>query len=79
MEQSYCLIRSKDLQYVDEILVRTLNLCANPVSSSLLDEDADATASYPGAYGYSYMALKMIKDYLDMAQPYDPSLEPTPF
>jgi hypothetical protein len=79
MEQSYCLIRSKDLQYVDEILVRTLNLCANPVSSSLLDEDADATASYPGAYGYSYMALKMIKGYLDMAQTYDPSLEPTPF
>ena len=79
MKQDYCLIRSKDLQYIDEILVRTINLCASPVSITQLDEDADATASYPGAYGYSYMALKVIKDYLDQAQPYDPSLEPTPF
>jgi hypothetical protein len=79
MKQDYCLIRSKDLQYIDEILVRTINLCASPFSITQLDEDADATASYPGAYGYSYQALKMIKDYLDQAQPYDPSLEPTPF
>ena len=79
MNQDYCLIRSKDLQYVDELLVRTINLCASPVSLTELDENADATASYAGAYGYSYQALKIIKDYLDMAQPYDPSVERTPF
>ena len=79
MNQDYCLIRSKDLQLVDEILVRTINLCANPKSYSEYSPEDDATASFPGAYGYSYQALKLIKDYLDMAQPYDPSVERTPF
>ena len=79
MQQSYCVISSFDLERIDEMLVRAINLCANPVSLSELDENADATASYPGAYGYSYMTLKSIKDHIDTAQPFDPSLPWSPF
>ena len=79
MQQSYCVISSFDLERIDEMLVRAINLCANPVSMSELDENADATASYPGAYGYSYMTLKSVKDHIDMARPFDPSLPWTPF
>jgi hypothetical protein len=79
MNQSYCLISSYDLEQIDRMLVRAINLCANPVSISQLDENSDSTASYAGAYGYSYQTLKSIKDHIDTARPFDPSLEPTPF
>ena len=79
MEQRYCVINAFDLERIDEMLVRAINLCANPVPLSELDEHADATASYAGAYGYSYQTLKVIKDHVDAARPFDPSLPWTPF
>jgi hypothetical protein len=79
MDQTYCLISSWDLERIDEMVVRAINLCANPVSLSELDEEHDATASYAGAYGYSYQTLKSIKDHIDTARPYDPSLSDVPF
>ena len=79
MEQSYCLISSYDLEQIDKMVVRALNLCANPVSMSQLDENSEVTASYAGACGYSYQTLKSVKEHIDTARPYDPSLESTPF
>ena len=79
MQQSYCVIPSYDLERIDEMLVRAINLCANPVPLSELDENADATASYSGAYGYSYQTLKSIKEHIDSAKPFDPSLPWSPF
>jgi len=79
MEQSYCLISSFDLERIDEMLVRAINICGSPRSLSELDNNADATASYAGAYGYSYQTLKSIKDHIDMARPFDPSLPWEPF
>ena len=79
MQQDYCVISAFDLERIDDMLVRAINLCANPTSYSELDENADATASYAGAYGYSYQALKSIKDHIDTARPFDPSLPWTPF
>ena len=79
MEQSYCIINSFDLERIDEMLVRAINLCGSPRSLSELDDNADATASYAGAYGYSYQTLKCIKEHIDTAQAFDPSLPWTPF
>jgi hypothetical protein len=79
LNQRYCVINAFDLERIDEMLVRAINLCANPVSLSELDENADATASYSGAYGYSYQTLKSIKDHIDTAKPFDPSLPWSPF
>jgi len=79
MEQSYCLISSYDLEQIDNMVVRAINLCANPLPYSQVDEHSDSTASYPGAYGYTYQTLKSIKDHIDTARPYDPSLPTTPF
>ena len=79
MEQSYCLISSFDLERIDEMLVRAINLCANPRPFSQCSPEDDCTASYPGSYGYSYMTLKSIKEHLDTARPYDPSLSDVPF
>ena len=61
------------------MLVRAINLCSNPLPLSELDDNADSTASYAGAYGYSYQTLKSIKEYIDNAKPYDPSLASVPF
>jgi len=64
---------------IDDMLVRAINLCGSPRPlSELSDEDA-ATSSYAGAYGYSYQTLKAIKDYVDFARPFDPSIPWTPF
>ena len=79
MEQSYCVIPSFDLERIDEMLVRAINLCGNPSPLSELDENADATSSYAGAYGYSYQTLKSIKDHIDTARPFDPSIAWDPF
>ncbi len=79
MNQRYCVINAYDLERIDQMLVRAINLCANPVSMSELDEDADCTASYPGAFGYSYQTLKSIKEHIDTARPFDPSLPWAPF
>ena len=79
MDQSYCLISSWDLERIDEMLVRAINLCGSPLSLSELDDNADATASYAGAYGYSYQTLKSIKEHIDSAKPFDPSVPWSPF
>jgi hypothetical protein len=79
MQQSYCLISSFDLERIDEMLVRAINLCANPRPFSQCSPEDDCTASYPGAFGYSYMTLKSIKEHIDTARPYDPSLSDVPF
>lgn len=79
MEQSYCLISSFDLERIDEMLVRAINICGTPRPFSELDDNADATASYAGAYGYSYQTLKSIKEHIDTARPFDPSLAWAPF
>jgi hypothetical protein len=79
MEQSYCIINSHDLEMIDEMLVRAINLCGSPRSLSECTPEDDSTASYAGAYGYSYQTLKSIKDYIDGARPFDPSLPWTPF
>ena len=80
MEQRYyCLISSWDLEQIDKMIVRAINLCGSPRSFSECSPEDDATASYAGAYGYSYQTLKSIKDHIDTAKPYDPSLPWTPF
>ena len=79
MEQSYCVISAFDLERIDEMLVRAINICGSPRSLSELDDNADATASYAGAYGYSYQTLKSIKDHIDTARPFDPSIAWDPF
>ena len=79
IKQDYCLISSWDLERIDEMLVRAINLCGSPRSLSELDDDADATASYAGAYGYSYQTLKSIKEHIDEARPFDPSVPWSPF
>jgi hypothetical protein len=79
LEQSYCVISAFDLERIDEMLIRAINLCGSPRSLSELDLNADATASYAGAYGYSYQTLKSIKDHIDTARPFDPSLAWDPF
>ena len=61
------------------MLVRAINLCGSPLPLSELDDNADATASYAGAYGYSYQTLKCIKDHIDAAKPFDPSVPWSPF
>ena len=79
LEQSYCVISAFDLERIDEMLVRAINICGSPRSLSELDDNADATASYAGAYGYSYQTLKSIKDHIDTARPFDPSIAWDPF
>ena len=79
MEQSYCLISSFDLERIDEMLVRAINICSSPRAFSEISPEDDATASYAGAYGYSYQTLKSIKEHIDTAQPFDPSLPWAPF
>jgi hypothetical protein len=79
MQQSYCVISSFDLERIDEMLVRAINICGSPHSLSELDDNADATASYAGAYGYSYATLKSVKEHIDTARPFDPGLPWSPF
>ena len=79
MNQSYCVINAHDLEMIDEMLVRAINLCGSPRPYSETNEDDDATASYAGAYGYSYQTLKSIKEHIDTAQAFDPSVPWTPF
>ncbi len=79
MEQSYCLISSFDLERIDEMLVRAINICGSPRPFSETTEEDDCTASYAGAYGYSYQTLKSIKEHIDTARPFDPSLPWSPF
>ena len=79
MKQSYCLISSWDLERIDEMLVRAINVCANPRPFSQCSPEDECTASYSGAYGYSYSTLKSIKEHIDTARPYDPSLSDVPF
>jgi len=79
MNQSYCIINANDLEAIDNMLVRAINLCSNPLPFSQTTEEDDCTASYAGAYGYSYSTLKSIKELIDMARPFDPTLPHTPF
>lgn len=79
MEQSYCLISSFDLERIDKMLVSAINLCADPRPFSQCSSEDDCTASYPGAYGYSYQTLKSIKEHIDTARPFDPSIPWSPF
>ena len=79
MEQSYCLISSFDLERIDEMLVRAINICGTPRPFSEVTPEDDCTASYAGAYGYSYQTLKSIKEHIDTARPFDPSLAWEPF
>ena len=79
MEQSYCLISSFDLDRIDEMLVRAINICGSPRPFSQTTEEDDCTASYAGAYGYSYQTLKSIKEHIDTARPFDPTLSDVPF
>ena len=80
MEQRYyCLISSWDLERIDEMLIRALNVCGSPRSFTECTPEDDCTASYAGAYGYTYQTLKSIKEHIDTAQPFDPSLPHTPF
>ena len=64
-----------------EMMERTIRLCANPVSNeSLIDGvEHDATASYPGAYGYSYQCVKCLKDILECGQLIEPLTADAPF
>ncbi len=79
MQQSYCVINAHDLEMIDEMLVRAINICGSPRPLSECNEEDDSTASYAGAYGYSYQTLKSIKDYIDTARPFDPSIAWDPF
>ena len=79
MKQEYCLISSFDLERIDEMLVRAINICGSPRPFTETTEDDDCTASYAGAYGYSYQTLKSIKEHIDTARPFDPSLPWSPF
>ena len=79
MQHAYCLISSFDLERIDEMLVRAINICGSPRSFSETTPEDDCTSSYAGAYGYSYQTLKSIKDHIDTARPFDPSLPWSPF
>ena len=79
MQQSYCIINAHDLEMIDEMLVRAINLCGSPRPFSETTEGDDATASYAGAYGYSYQTLKSVKDHIDTARAFDPSVPWSPF
>ena len=79
MQQSYCVINAHDLKMIDEMLVRAINLCGSPRPYSETTEGDDATASYAGAYGYSYQTLKSVKEHIDSARPFDPSVPWSPF
>ena len=79
MNQRYCVINAHDLEMIDDMLVRAINLCGSPRPLSEVSEEDDATSSYAGAYGYSYQTLKSIKEHIDTARPFDPSLPWTPF
>ena len=79
MQQSYCVINAHDLKMIDEMLVRAINLCGSPRPFSETTEGDDATASYAGAYGYSYQTLKSVKDHIDTARAFDPSVPWSPF
>ena len=39
MEQSYCLISSLDLEIIDEMLVRAINICGSPRPFTETTED----------------------------------------
>jgi hypothetical protein len=79
MQQSYCIIPSFELERIDEMLVRAINICGSPRSFSECTEEDDATASYAGSWGYSYQTLKSIKEHIDTARPFDPSIAWDPF
>tara|TARA_R100000951_G_scaffold98648_2_gene88716 strand:- start:933 stop:1172 length:240 start_codon:yes stop_codon:yes gene_type:complete len=79
MQQSYCIIPSFELERIDEMLVRAINLCGSPRSYSECSPEDDATASYAGSWGYSYATLKSIKEHIDTAKPFDPSIAWDPF
>ena len=78
MQQDYYLIKSDDYERVMELVIRALN------SAAIEAFPPDTTShecglAYAGAYGTTYATLGIIKDQLDSARPFDPSLEPTPF
>ena len=79
LEQRYCLINAFDLERIDEMLVRAINICGSPRPFEQTTDEDDCTASYAGAYGYSYQTLKSIKEHIDMARPFDPSVPWSPF
>ena len=78
MKQEYYLINSYEYERVMELVIRALNSAAieafPPNTTS-----HECALSYAGAYGTTYATLGIIKDQLDFAEPFDPSLEPTPF
>ena len=74
MDSQYSLIRNDDHAYALRLITHAIELCSDPVSTSQLEEGSDATASYPGAYGYCYQTLKQLKEQLQFIQSYDPKV-----
>ena len=78
MQQDYYLIKSHDYERVMELVIRALNSAA--VEAFPPDTTSHECAlTYAGAYGTTYATLGIIKYQLTFAEPFDPSLEPTPF
>ena len=78
MKQDYCLIRSTDLERINELVRKALNSAA--VEAFPPDTTSHQCAmTYASAYGTTYATLGIIQDTLMFAQPYDPTVERTPF
>ncbi len=78
MKQDYYLIKSYDYERVMELVIRALNTAA--IEAFPPDTTShECGLAYAGAYGTTYATLGIIKDQLDYAEPFDPSLERTPF
>jgi len=78
MKQDYCLIRSTDLERINDLVRDALDSAAVeafPPSTT----SHQCAMTYASAYGRTYAALGIIQDTLMFATPYDPSVERTPF
>lgn len=78
MKQDYCLIRSCDLERINELVRNALDSAA--VEAFPPDTTSHQCAmTYASAYGTTYATLGIIQDHLLYAQPFDPTVERTPF
>ena len=78
MNQRYCLIRSTDLERINELVRNALDSAA--IEAFPPDTTSHQCAmTYASAYGTTFATLGIIQDTLMFARPYDPSLDPTPF